>query len=264
MTCYEANAPQLVGSEARRCTAPPAKQRRELGLTLGETFRQLLTGQAKIDNSETMLHRGWEQRDEGIYPDLFGPAEGPPVMLTEKLFQDDFRRKNIHPFWLRHGVMTFPPTKTRPTWLYATSGMSNAFDSLVEEWSGLGVEFLMETHEKADWAAEALAWLMAFNLLIAIGHFDDMEAAALGGTIPMNAPLNTEADCPLTGVVALAPTDHPTEITMVTGKAELLHLVGISEGEATYIQEDGHKAFAAKLATSQHRQITEPSRTLFA
>ncbi|PCI59474.1 MAG: hypothetical protein COB37_11550 [Kordiimonadales bacterium] len=231
-------------------------------MKLGETLRQLLTGQPRTDNSETMLHRGWEQRDDGIYPDLFGPAEGPPVMLTEKLFHEDFGRKNIHPFWLHHGVITFPPTETRPTWLYATSGMSNAFDSVVEEWSGLGVEFLMETHEKADWAAEALAWLMAFNLLIAIGHFDDMEAAALGGTIPMNAPLNAETECALTGVLALTPTAHQTAITMVTGKAELLQLVGISEDEAAYIQENGHEAFAAKIAASPQGLITDPSRAL--
>jgi len=213
--------------------------------TLKSLIAPQIAGQtADVDNS--LLHAGWEQRDEAIYPALFGEAEGAPIMLEKDVFQRDFGRKDVHPFWLHHGMIVFPPAEARRSWLYATSGMSNAFDSEVGEWSGLGVEFILETETRADWAIEKLSKLMAYNLLIAIGHYRDQSDMRAGSLIRLDAPIDGEESA-LRNVVALKPADHPAEFKLVTGMAELLQMVAVTDKEADFIDQEGADAFAAKL-----------------
>lgn len=211
----------------------------------------------EVDN--TLLHAGWEQRDEGIYPDLFGDPLGNIELLKEEIFKQDFGRKDVHPFWLHHGVMTFAPTEHRKTWLYATSGMSNAFDSEVDEWSGLGVEFILETQEQTDWAADKLARLMAFNLLIAIGHYRDLSDIRTGSLVRLGVPIDGKESA-LRNIVALAPVDHPSEFHLVTGKSEFLQMVAVNDREADFIDEEGHEAFAEKLASAAGTLAIDPLR----
>ena len=88
--------------------------------------------------------------------------------------------KGVDPRWLTHGVFKSQPSETRKTWAYVTSGMSNPWESEVpEEYSGLGVEFVMETDEEADWAIEVLQTLMAYNLLLATGQMGDFPTLIL-------------------------------------------------------------------------------------
>ena len=250
------------------------------------------SSQAPEAETESLLHIGWQQRDEGIYPDLFGPAKGEPVLLDEDIFRKDFGRRRIHPFWLHHGVLTFPPTSERPTWLYATSGMSNAFDSMIEEWSGLGVEFILETPSRADWAADKLARLMAYNLLIAIGHYENVADLMPGSIVRLGVPVNGDEACCLRNLIVLdaeTPTSRnpetslspesaqldaqcvahsssedktPTTATykLVTGRFELLQIVAISDSEADFAEDKGHQALAAKLRDARHFPAIDVSR----
>lgn len=211
----------------------------------------------EVDN--TLLHAGWEQRDEGIYPDLFGSPEGDTELLTEEIFKQDFGRKDVHPFWLHHGVLTFAPTSSRKTWLYATTGMSTAFDSEVDDWSGLGVEFILETHEQSDWAADKLARLMAFNLLIAIGHYKDLSDMRAGSLVRLDVPIDRR-ESELRNVVALTPADHPSEFHLVTGKAEFLQMVAITDTEADFVDAMGANKLAEKLVAMPDRFTINPTR----
>nr|WP_301539369.1 suppressor of fused domain protein [Methylomonas sp. ZR1] len=59
----------------------------------------------------------------------------------------------VDPRWLTHSVFKCPPAENRKTWAYITSGMSNPWEAeSPEEYSGLGVEFLMEANTEAIWA----------------------------------------------------------------------------------------------------------------
>ena len=74
--------------------------------------------------------------------------------------------KAVDPRWLTHGVFKCPPNGNRKTWAYVTSGMSNPWEAEVPaEYSGLGIEFLMETEDEETWAIEILQTLVAYNLL---------------------------------------------------------------------------------------------------
>jgi len=210
---------------------------------------------------ESLLHIGWQQREENFYPSLFGEPEGAPKLLTEEIFKQDFGRNAVHPFWLHHGVLTFPPTNERTTWLYATSGMSNAFDSEIEEWSGLGVEYILETAEKSDWAADKLARLMTFNLLIAAGHYKDQSDLRVGSVVRLGLPVDGNENCILRNFIALSPCTTTPEFQLVTGKVELLQMIAISDAEAEFADQEGHDALAQKLTGANHHQVIAPRRS---
>lgn len=212
------------------------------------------------EKGESLLHVGWEQREESFYPAMFGPPEGPAELLEETVFREDFGRNDVHPFWLHHGVMTFPPTETRKTWLYATSGMSNAFDSEVDDWSGLGVEYILETKERADWAVDKLGRLMAFNLLIAAGHYQDQSDLTVGSFVRLGVPVNGEDDCNLSCFIALEPSDHQAEFQLVTGKVEFLQMVAATEAEIDFAETMGFQALSDKLDSSPDRFTSNPDR----
>lgn len=279
-------------------------------MSISDLIRNMLFGGGNRNTAETsepsgdseaesLLHVGWQQRDEGIYPELFGPAQGEPSLLSEDIFYKDFGHRKIHPFWLHHGILAFPPTADRPTWVYATSGMSNAFDSEIEDWSGLGVEFLMETYTQADWAADKLARLMAFNLLIAIGHYENSEDIKPGSIVRLEVPVNGEENCqlrnlivfgtepnPTTGLApqatvadctpptqistqsahpdahssARTPTSAPATYKLVTGKFEMLQIVAVSDSEADFAEKEGYGALATKLRDAGHFPAVDPER----
>lgn len=212
------------------------------------------------DESESLLHMGWQQREESFYPGMFGRPDGPQQLLTEDIFREEFSRNAVHPFWLHHGVISFPPTDQRSTWLYATSGMSNAFDSEADEWSGLGVEFILETNGPAPWAAGKLLRLMAFNLLITAGHYKEQSDLTFGSIVRLDTPVNDADDCCLNSFIALKPTGAARDFTLVTGKVELLQMVAISDAEADFAEKEGDKALAEKLAEAGALEAVDTDR----
>ncbi len=67
----------------------------------------------------------WRIREEEIYPRLFcGMGKG-IFTLSQALFQERFKQKDIDPRWLFLGVYEFEPTVATPFWVYVTSGHSN-------------------------------------------------------------------------------------------------------------------------------------------
>jgi len=251
-----------------------------MAVSFFDMLKSILFGSANTpadgeDAAESLLHVGWQQREESFYPGMFGRADGPQLLLTEDMFRKEFARTAVHPFWLHHGIITFPPTDTRQTWLYATSGMSNAFDSEEDEWSGLGVEFILETPLRESWAAEKLARLMVFNLLIAAGHYHDQSDLTYGSIVRLDVPINgTPTDgtpkdsalmdgvkgCCLKNFIALPPTGTARDFELVTGKVELLQMVAISNAEADFAEAEGHEALAEKLAEAGQLDSVDADR----
>lgn len=235
--------------------------------TFFDMLKAIFFGGAKPNNedeadaAESLLHVGWEQREQSFYPAMFGQTEIEPTLLTEEIFKADFGRNAVHPFWLHHSVISFPPTAERSTWLYATSGMSNAFDSQIEEWSGLGVEFILEVAEQAHWAQDKLSRLMVFNLLIAAGHYREQSDLTRGSIVRLGVPVTDEVECQLTNFIALQPTNHPKEFALVTGKVEFLQMIAITDDEADFAEKKGHELLAQKLKDAGYLPSINPNRS---
>ncbi|UTW60006.1 suppressor of fused domain protein [Kordiimonas sp. SCSIO 12603] len=211
-------------------------------MSLLSFFTDKLSARAekRVQEQADMLEKCWKQRDEELYVELFGKAETEQLALTEELFKEEFGRQNIHPFWLHHSVLTFSPTEDRATWIYATSGMSNAWDGLTDEYSGLGIEFIMEYDAPNPSAKEFIAKLMAYNLLLAMGHYKDKASLALWDILP----LEEQADLLRASHIMLAPPKNfPAEINLITGRSELLQIYALSEEEAKNAEAMGTEAY---------------------
>ena len=80
----------------------------------------------------SLLEDSWEQREEQIYPQLFGGTGEGIYPLDAALFKNQFGVDDIDPRWLHYGVFKCDPTSKRSTWVYVTSGMSNTWESEVD------------------------------------------------------------------------------------------------------------------------------------
>jgi hypothetical protein len=69
----------------------------------------------------------WADREESVFPRLFGPQPRGVFTLSPSIFLETFKQASFDPRWLHYGVFEFRPTSTRSSWLYVTSGMSNAW-----------------------------------------------------------------------------------------------------------------------------------------
>src|SRR5215472_4575039 len=92
------------------------------------------------------FEQSWAEREEQVYRTFFGQDTGGIYTLDAGVF-DSFQKGGVDPRWLFQGVLKFPPTATRASWLLATSGLSNAWEDETpdpEGWSGLGCELILE------------------------------------------------------------------------------------------------------------------------
>ena len=102
--------------------------------------------------SADLLERSWAQREESVYPRVFGPLEPSIAPLEVALFRDMFGQSTVDPRWLHVGVMVAPPSGERRSWVYVSSGLSNPWDAEAPDtFSGLGCEFVLQTMDRADW-----------------------------------------------------------------------------------------------------------------
>jgi hypothetical protein len=109
----------------------------------------------------------WADREENVFPRLFGPDLRGVFTLSPPIFLETFKQPSYDPRWLYYGVFEFRPTATRSSWLYVTSGMSNAWEDdepRSDGPSGFGCEYVFETTEQGDWAILRLQHLMAFQI----------------------------------------------------------------------------------------------------
>ena len=89
-----------------------------------------------------------EWREERVYRACFGAADA--IYPLDAAVFESFGMPEPDARWLTHGVLKFAPNETRDTFVYVTSGLSNAWhddqpDS--EGRSGMGCELVLETRE---------------------------------------------------------------------------------------------------------------------
>jgi len=187
------------------------------------------------------FEQAWADREENVYPRLFGPDPRGIFTLPNTIFLDTFQQPSFDPRWLHYGVFEFRPTPTRPSWLYVTSGMSNAWEDDEPDPngpSGFGCEFVLETAEQGDWAILRLQHLMAFQILLCHGRYPGRNPISPYDRIPLRASI-TEASSELRWLILAPPTGFAAGFKLATGLVELYQAFGATQAEAAYAREHG-------------------------
>ena len=210
------------------------------------------------------LESVWEFREEELYPSLFGEVRTGIFALEPELFTDVFGLEEYDPRWLHLGVFEFAPTQARNSWLYVTSGGSTPWDTAPEEfnpeeYSWLGVEFVLETPCKEEWAVRALQRLLTYHLMAAHGCFGDNPGVDYGHRVPAGGSVDGKSS--ILKVLAIVRPDHyPPEQQLASGKFDFLHVVGISEKERDYAKANGTEALASLLSAQGAFPVTDANR----
>lgn len=204
----------------------------------------------------SILDDAWAQREEEIYPALFGDLGEGIYPLSTELFAQQFTCPEIDPRWLSHGVFRSAPNAGRQTWLYVTSGMSNPWEEATpEEYSGLGMELVLETAEETPWAIPLLQSLLAFNLLLAAGRFGDQPILGHGDRIPQRVEPN------IAGFILWSPTHFAETFELVSGRVDLIEAIGITAAELDYAKTHGSASLCGHLLAHGALPVTEASRS---
>ena len=178
--------------------------------------------------------QAWTQREELLYPILFGHERRGIFPIPPDMFTQVFQQAEFDPNWVRGGVFEFLPTAKRASHLYVTSGMSNAWG--VEKAdpagvSGLGCEFVLETLGRATWAVTRLHYLMTYQILVCHGRYGDRKPLKNYDQIPLAADIGPEPSA-LTVLMLAPPLGFEYQQRLSTGRFEFSQVVGISEAEA--------------------------------
>jgi len=204
----------------------------------------------------SLLEDSWEQREENVYPKLFGNTGEGIYPLDQSMFQNQFQVQDIDPRWLHYGVFKCPPNESRNTWLYVTSGMSNVWeDDEPQEYSGFGTEFILEADSESDWAINTLRSLMAFNILVASGHYGDKPLVDYGDRIPMAIEPNISC------LIVVEPNSFPRYFELMSGKVDLLQVTGVTQQELEFAKEYGSQKLVNKIFEQQGSYVLLPERS---
>ena len=211
------------------------------------------------------LEEVWRIREEEIYPGLFGGQQRGIFPLTPELFQIQFKRAEIDPTWLFYGVLEFGPTPVRPFWLYVTSGNSNPWIVAPEDYdaggdSGQGIEFMLASTEQGDWAVRTLQSMLAFDILLGVGHFPGREPLGNGDRIPLRAPIDGDEASLVRNVILSLPETLPREFGLPSGGVALLTFTGVTDTEIAYGKAKGTNELVSRLQEAGCYPVTDPKR----
>lgn len=208
------------------------------------------------------FERVWEYREETLYPRLFGPVHRGIFPIPASLITGMFQQPSYDPRWLHYGVHEFAPAPARASWLYATSGMSNAWDAEHPDpaaISGMGCEFVFETTEPGDWAILRLLQLMTFQILLCHGKYPGRGPMTDFHRVPLREPIRPGAPA-LTHLMLAPPTSFPREAQLETGKFNFHAVVGLAESEVIFARAQGADALLARLTAAGYFPVTDPLR----
>lgn len=150
----------------------------------------------------------WAYREDTLYPSLFGSESVGIFPLPAKMLTETFQQPAIDPRWLHYGVFQFAPTPTRKSWLYVTSGMSNAWEDDQPDpkgSSGLGCEFVFETTEPGQWPILRLLHVMACQILACHGRYPGRPPLSIFDRIPLRCAIDRRDSSLRTVMLAPAP-----------------------------------------------------------
>ena len=211
------------------------------------------------------LEEVWAYREETLYRKLFGESGQRIYPLDFELFEKVFPGQAIDPRWLHLGVFEFQPTASRKSWVYVTSGASTPWevepaDYDSDGYSWLGVEFVLETVEQAEWAIHVLRRLLAYHVLVCHGRFGDIQPLDYGHRVPAGGPIDWSDDSKLTFLAIAKPTHYDASAQLDSGRFDFLHVVGITEQERDYAKSISTAELIEKMKVSGAFPITLPKR----
>ncbi len=203
----------------------------------------------------SLLEEAWEEREDVVYPKVFGDTGPGLYPLTNEVFEQ-LDATSVDPRWLTHGVFQSPPNDARNTWAYVTSGMSNPWESEEpQDYSGFGVEFVIETEQEATWAINVLHTLMAYNLLLASGQMGEPALLDYGDRIPF--ALSDD----ITAMLIAPPFQLPESVDIQSGRVDFLQIVGITASELTFAKETSSEVLTDKLIEETGGLVTSKMRS---
>jgi Suppressor of fused protein (SUFU) len=133
--------------------------------------------------------------------------------------------------------------------------MSNPWESEVpEEYSGKGVELLMETDEEETWAIEVLQTLMAYNVLIATGHIGNISPLSYGHRLPLAFSSTFKT------MMFTQPLNFPNNFSIQSGKVDLLQVVGITASELDAAKQTSSEELKQMLVRMTGGLLTSKDR----
>ena len=206
--------------------------------------------------------QAWTQREEILYPILFGVERRGVFPIPAAMFTEVFKQAAYDPNWVRCGVFEFLPTARRASHLYVTSGLSNAWgvaQADPEGVSGLGCEFVLETLDRANWAVTRLHYLMSYHLLVCHGRYGDRQPLKDYDQIPLAADIGPEPSA-LTVLMLAPPAGFERVQPLSTGKFAFSQVVGISEAEAAAGRVHGGELLLKGLRQEGAFPVTIPER----
>ena len=205
----------------------------------------------------------WKQREEMVYPELFGPFTGGIESLSAPWFKS-MGFKDIDPRWLTHGVLESPPNDRHDNWVYITTGLSNPWgidpaDKQPDQYSGLGFEFFMQTAEPAPWVMEVLASLMAMQILVT----QELIAGDLVepfDRVPLGRALDKSDHSLIRNLLILPPEHIPAQARLDSGVFDLLLCVGITDAEVQFARAQDGPGLQKVLLHHDCIPVTDPHR----
>lgn len=217
-----------------------------------------------------MAEKGWQEwfehtwavREENIYRSLFGEIGSGIYPLDFDLFTGQFRQTSIDPRWLTHGVFESQPNGTRASWLYVSSGLSNAWEADAEkpdEVSGLGCEFIIECNSQSPWALLLLRRMVAFQILLSVGRFEGKGLLHVWDRIPLRAPIDGISSN-LNWLLLTPAPRFAEEQVLPSGRFNFLEFIGITEDEANFGRNNGGDRLLALLLQREAAPVTDPGR----
>ena len=209
----------------------------------------------------TFLEKAWEEREEKIYKNLFGDLGLGIYPLDFDIFIKRFNQETCDPTWLHYGVFKSPPNSSRATWLYVSSGMSNPWETdKLEEYSGFGTEFILETNEEADWAIDLVRNLVAYNILLSCGEMGDFPMLDYGHRIPFSITRTDDNEPTITHIMLVEPRHYQKSFKLISGKVDFLHIIGITPSELKFAKENSSLKLLEDLVKTGIYPVTDRNR----
>lgn len=192
----------------------------------------------------------WSDREDRAYRALFGDLGQGVYTAGASVFAR--YGKQPHPGWLNHGVFACPPSAQRPSWLYVTSGLSNPWNldqpgRDPSGFAGLGFELVVETTEPVDWAVPLLHNLMAYELLVAVGTYQDADLLEYGNRVPLGGSITPHFESAIRWLLVEPPKHYPASFELAAGRVDLFHLVGATDAEVELARQTDQDVLVALL-----------------
>jgi Suppressor of fused protein (SUFU) len=161
---------------------------------------------------------------------IFGESEPPDQILSP----DD---PDLTISWPGGGVYQYPPRGERRGFHYVTHGLSQPFEfgddedehddeGAAEIGSGMGIELVISTPERCDWAPSLLLEFVKYLLFN-----ENARVFEPGHRIPASALRAAHPESELTHLFGIGSPEYPHEIMLPGGSCTLVHLVGATTEE---------------------------------